>query len=259
MRHEASDIALAIADSGDIVNRTVGIAGVVIGSVRSGVTKNHLAIFFELRDRSFVASVAAVRMRDGQLEDLALLRGVGKRRVRLLNANVNVAADKAQPAIAHHRAGKQAGFTQNLKAVADAQDPAAALRESLDRLHHRRKTRDSARAQIIAVGKSTRKNDGVTIREIFGLVPDEFHRLMKDVADGVKRVVVAIGPGKNDDSKFHALAAPCGVAGTLILAHEHTFHSIPAVHASAESQPGDELVSIEKQRRNPQLSSTTNS
>src|SRR6266700_1162486 len=42
---------------------------------------------------------------------------------------------------------------------------------------------------------------------------------MKDVADGVKSVVVAIGPGENDDSKFHAVTAPCRIAGTPILAH----------------------------------------
>jgi hypothetical protein len=50
------------------------------------------------------------------------------------------------------------------------------------------------------------------------LVPDEFNGLFEDVADGVKRVVVAIGPGKNYDSKFHVVAAPCGIAGTPILA-----------------------------------------
>jgi hypothetical protein len=50
-------------------------------------------------------------------------------------------------------------------------------------------------------------------------VPDKFDALLEDVADGVKRVVVAIGPGENDDSKFHVVAAPCSVAGTPILAH----------------------------------------
>src|SRR6266446_6241587 len=40
-----------------------------------------------------------------------------------------------------------------------------------------------------------------------------------DFITGVKRVVVAIGPGENDDSKFHVAPAPCGIAGALILAH----------------------------------------
>jgi hypothetical protein len=57
------------------------------------------------------------------------------------------------------------------------------------------------------------------MRQIFGLVPDKLDGLLQYVADGIKRVVVAIGPGKNDDSKFHAVAAPCSIAGTYILAH----------------------------------------
>jgi hypothetical protein len=31
---------------------------------------------------------------------------------------------------------------------------------------------------------------------------------VQNVPDGVKRVVVAIGPGKNDDSEFHCALAP---------------------------------------------------
>jgi hypothetical protein len=46
---------------------------------------------------------------------------------------------------------------------------------------------------------------------------------VQNVADGVKRVVVAIGPGENDDSKFHVAPAPCGIAGTPILAHALEF------------------------------------
>jgi hypothetical protein len=51
-------------------------------------------------------------------------------------------------------------------------------------------------------------------------VPDEFDRFLQDVSEGVKRVVVAIGPGKNDDSKFHEVAAPWNIWGTPILAQQ---------------------------------------
>jgi hypothetical protein len=40
------------------------------------------------------------------------------------------------------------------------------------------------------------------------LVPDEFDGLVQDIADGVERVVVAIGPGKNNDSELHCVLAP---------------------------------------------------
>src|SRR5467141_5243026 len=223
MGHESGDVTLAVADSGDIVYCTVGIAGVVVRTVGSCVAENHLAVLLELGKRGVITVVIAIGVRDGNFEDLAIPRGVGERCVRLLDADVHVAADEAQAAIAHHRAGEQAGLAQNLEAVADAKYHSAAVREFFDRLHHRRKTRDGAGAQIIAVGKSAGQDNGVAIRQILGLVPDEFDGLLQNVADGVKRVMVAIGPGKNDDSKFHAVAAPCSIAGTSILAHTREF------------------------------------
>src|ERR1700687_2281996 len=84
MGHESSDVAFAVADSGNIVNCAVGIAGAVVGTVGRRIAENHLAVFFELSDRGFVAIVITIGMRDGNLEDLALLRGVGERRVPLL-------------------------------------------------------------------------------------------------------------------------------------------------------------------------------
>jgi hypothetical protein len=60
------------------------------------------------------------------------------------------------------------------------------------------------------------------------LMPDELNRLMENIAYGVERVVVAIGSGKDDDSKFHALAAPGDVAGTIILTQRvHRGHEPP--------------------------------
>src|SRR5438552_16558899 len=136
MGHETGNVALAVADSSDIVDCSVGITGVIVGTVGSGVAENHLVVFLKLRERSLVAMVIAARVRDGNLKNLALLGGVGRRRVRLLDTDVHVAADESQSTIAHHRAGKQAGFAQNLEAVADAQDRASALRgfpDGLDR------------------------------------------------------------------------------------------------------------------------------
>src|SRR5882762_4809011 len=219
MRHQPGDIALAVADSGDIVDGAVGIAGIVVRTIGSRVTENHLAIFLEVHKRGSIAIVIAVGVRDGNLEDLSLLRDVGERRVRLLDADMDVAANKTQTSVAHHRPGKQARFAENLEAVADAQNHAAAIGEFLDGFHDRGKARDGAGAQIIAVGKSTGQDDSIAIREIFGLVPDEFDRFVQNVADGVKRVVVAIGPGENDNSKFHVVPAPCAIAGASILAH----------------------------------------
>jgi hypothetical protein len=90
-----------------------------------------------------------------------------------------------------------------LEAVADAQHQAAGARETLDGAHHRRKSRDGAGAQIIAVGKSARKNDGVKAGEILRLVPDEIDGLCRTSPKRVKGVVIAIRSGKYDNTKFH--------------------------------------------------------
>src|SRR5256885_8995384 len=76
MGHETDNVALAVADSCDIVHCSVGIAGGIVGTVGSGVAENHLVVFLQLRERSLVAMVIAVRVRDGNLENLALLGGV---------------------------------------------------------------------------------------------------------------------------------------------------------------------------------------
>jgi hypothetical protein len=119
-----------------------------------------------------------------------------------------MAADEAEPAVAHHRTWKQTSLQQNLEPVTDAQNHSAALGEFLDRLHHRRKTRDRSRTQVIAISKTAWQDNGVTICEILRLMPNEFNGLVQNVPDGVKRVVVAIGPGENDDSEFHCALAP---------------------------------------------------
>src|SRR6266403_991222 len=54
-------------------------------------------------------------------------------------------------------------------------------------------------------------------------IPPLLANFSTDFITGEKRAMVAIGPGENDDSKFHAVAAPCSIAGTSILAHTREF------------------------------------
>jgi len=69
MRHQAGDIAFAIADAGDIVHGAVGISGGVIGTVRCRVTEKNLFVLFEFGDGGFVSGVAAVGVRDGNFSE----------------------------------------------------------------------------------------------------------------------------------------------------------------------------------------------
>src|SRR5438876_12320794 len=105
MRHKASAVALVVADSSDIVQGTVRIACRVVCSVRRGVAENDLMMFLELGERSLVAGVVAIVVRDGNFQDLAWPRGVRKGRIGWLDANVDVATEVAQPTVGHHRAG----------------------------------------------------------------------------------------------------------------------------------------------------------
>src|SRR5437764_500903 len=126
-----------------------------------------------------------------------------------------MAADKAQTGIAHHGAGEQASFTQDLESVADAEHHAATFGKFFDRLHDRRKAGDRAGAQIVAVGETAGQNDGVAASQVLRLMPDKLDRLFEDAADGVKRVVVAIRAWKDDDSKFHCVVTPGGIREIL--------------------------------------------
>jgi uncharacterized protein with GYD domain len=60
-----------------------------------------------------------------------------------------------------------------LKAVAYPQHKSSAVREFPDRIHHRRKARERTGSQVITVGKSAGKYDGVVRRQIGVTVPDE--------------------------------------------------------------------------------------
>ena len=131
------------------------------------------------------------------------MRCAGEGRVGGLDAQVDVAADEFQAAIAEQRAGEQAGFDQDLEAVADAEHEAAIGGELLDGLHDGREFGDGAAAQVVAVGEAAGQDDGVDIAESGGVVPDELRLLPEVVGDGVEGVVIAIAAGKDDDAKFH--------------------------------------------------------
>src|SRR5713226_487267 len=79
MGHETGDVAFAIANSSDIADGAVRVAGVVsfLGSRKANdgiigrcVAENHLPVPLQLFKSGFVAIVIAVGVRDGNLEKL---------------------------------------------------------------------------------------------------------------------------------------------------------------------------------------------
>src|SRR6202034_3136236 len=189
MRHQTDHVALAVANPRDGVKRTVWIRFAVvfsgITSVRSDVMKNNLVIAFKFGKRGRLAKIVSLVVRSRNFQNLSGPRSTRERRVNGFNANVDVPAKISQPLIADHCSRQKPRFQQDLKAVADPQDQAAGTCEPIHRFHHRGKTRNSSRAQIIAEGKAAWENDGVQAGNIFGLVPDELNRLADDGADGM--------------------------------------------------------------------------
>src|SRR5262249_30397603 len=130
-------------------------------------------------------------------------RGQREGRISGFNAQPNRAAYELQAAVAHQRARKQAGFRQNLKAVANTEHQAALRGELLDGLHHRRELCKRSAAQVIAVSEAARKDHGIDITELRLIVPEELRLLSENSRDRVPGVVVAVASREDDDSEFH--------------------------------------------------------
>ena len=215
MWHQADDVALAIADSGDCGQRAIGIRFAVVfrrhllrpvagrATVGMDVAEHNLVIALEVRERSGVDEIISFHVRDRHFQHLASARGAGEGRVGVLDANMDLAAEKPEPFVAHHRAGKQSSFEKDLKAVADAEDETAGAREAVDGAHHRRKAGDGASAEVVAEREAAGEDDGVESGNVFRLVPDEVHRLTHNRSNRVIGVMVAIGTRKLHHSEFH--------------------------------------------------------
>ena len=95
-------------------------------------------------------------------------------------------------------------LAKDLKPVADAPHKAAAIRELDHRLHQRRKTRDSARTQVVPVRESAGQNDAVGASKIVVFVP-EHHGVMAGDLDSM--LAVAIRPRTGKDRNANRIIA----------------------------------------------------
>src|SRR5207237_365860 len=127
-----------------------------------------------------------------------------KRRVALLNPQMDPLTPKLAGRVAEQRPGEHAGFLKDLKAVADAQHQSAPIRKVGDRVHHGREARDRAAAQVVTVGKAAGKDDQLQIVERTLAMVDVAHRLAKDLTDGMATVPVTPGAREDNDPGPHA-------------------------------------------------------
>ena len=205
MRHQAGHVALFIADAGNVLQRAVRIRGVGQVSARIAVLPEDLIVGLELRERFFVGKIATFTVGDGHAENFSRRNLAGERRVVCGGLEENVFAVELQIAVADERAGQQAGFGEDLKAVADAEDEAAVVGELFHGLHDGAEPRDRAATQIIAVAETAGHDDAVGVAERGVLVPDEPRGMAKQV-DGVNGVLVAVAGGKLEDGKVHSIS-----------------------------------------------------
>jgi hypothetical protein len=138
---------------------------------------------------------------------------VGKWTIGGFNPKVNLPADVFESGVAHQGAGQQAGFSQNLKPVANAEHQPAAGRKALNCLHYRRKTRNCPGAQVVAVGKSAGYQNRIHSGKIFRVMPKKRDWLFGHLGNYVESIMVAIGTGKDQDTKFHECRVTVSMAG----------------------------------------------
>src|SRR5262245_12762008 len=122
VRHQAEDVSFFVAHPGDVIQGAVGIGRRRWLASGIDIAQHNLTVFIQTFQRFFVGVIAAFAMFDRDFEQLTLFCSVGERRIGFFDAQMNLLADKLQGGVAHQRTRQQAGFAENLKAVADAEN-----------------------------------------------------------------------------------------------------------------------------------------
>ena len=208
--HESENIAGFVADAGDVLPRAVGVGRIGDLALRVGVTKQNLPVDLQAVEGFVVGEIAAFAVRDGDVQQRAGPSGVGKGGVVVFDPHGDVLADEMESAVAHERPGQKAGFTKDLKAIANADHDSPRGGKVLHRAHDGREAGDGSAAQIIPVGKSPRHDHRVETGERGILVPDVIGGGTGQGIEDMDAVLVAIGPGEADDGEFHKMETTNG-------------------------------------------------
>src|SRR5438105_6767175 len=124
-----------------------------------------------------------------------------------VDPDLDRAAQELQARVLLQGTGEQAGLSEDLETVADAQHRPACLCELADGTHQRAEPGDGARAQIVAVGEAAREDDGVDVAQGVVAVPQQLG-LTAGGTDGFDHVVLAVRARKDDDADVHYVAPP---------------------------------------------------
>ncbi len=207
MRHQAEHVEALGIDAGDRIQRAVAVRVRRDLASRIAVAEGDAALALEAPRRLGVGEVVALAMRDADLDRLAARVAAGEGGVGALDLQVLPVADEAQIGVAHQDAGQEAGFAQDLEAVADAEHESALSGVRPHRVHDLGPPGDRAAAQVIAIGEAARQHDEVgAARQLALGVPDR-----RDPGAGLAQrprdVAVAVRAGEDDDGGFHGQAS----------------------------------------------------
>src|SRR5438876_1512368 len=217
MRHHPEHVSLFTDDSGDIVQRSIGIRFGRDLAVRCDVPEYHLTVVFDALQRLRFSEKVSVAVSDWDAKQLTFPHEIGVRCLGRLRTQMKKLAHVLQSNIAKQRAGQQSSFRKDLEPITNAKDEATLSSKVGYGLHDRREFRQGARAQVITIRKSTGQDHGIESLQRRVLMPDEFNRLSNHGFDGVITIVFAIRARKNDDTKFHTLSVLCVCASRGLL------------------------------------------
>ncbi len=204
MRHEPEDIARGIADAGDVFSGTVRVGRIGRRAVPITIPEEYPLGAVQIAKRGGISNVTALSMRDREVKERTSPGGIGPRGGAIFNPRINVLTAKMQIAIANECARQQMRFTQNLKAVADAEHELASIRFSDDRFHDGRKPGDRAASEIVAVRKTSREHDEIVARHRLLFMPDVLGRYAQ-IPERADTILIAIGPWEANHGGFHAI------------------------------------------------------
>ncbi len=203
MRHQAEHAQVGAEDAGDGAGAAVevGLRRHLAGP--GGVAERDQVLAFQPVQRGVVGEIVAVAMRHDAAEGLAGLVVAGERGVGALDAQVAIHRQEAQRGVAQQGAGQHAGLGQDLKAVADAQDVAAAGGVVVHGAHDRGLRGHGAAAQVVAEAEAAGDDDQVDAGQVGVLVPQH---LGVGAEGGFQRdghVALPVDAGEDDDAGFH--------------------------------------------------------
>src|SRR5437867_3089003 len=202
MGHEAEDVPLLVQNPGDGLDRAGGIGLRGQAPLLVAIAEGDAPLRLQPLQSFRIGEVAPFPVPHRHPQDLARPQLPGEGRVLALGPKPQISADVLEVAIADEGPGQQPRFNQDLKTVANSEDPASLPGEPDDTLHNRGKFGHRPAAEVIAVGEAPGKDDAVATGKRPVLVPEKTGLLTQDVLHHMVAIVLAVRAGENHDAEL---------------------------------------------------------